>query len=123
LENAARNKNDSKKFARLFTLQCILLGIMFLTIAVALLERPAEVLPMFLAFTLFLVFWFAYFYMTYFLGKRELLKYSPVMFLKYFQIPAMFLRQTVHSSQKYFFYLYIVSLCLLVVGGIWLWFQ
>ena len=122
MENVANN-NDGTKFTRLFILQCVLISIMFLAIVVAFFERPKEVFPMFVCITVLLAFWFAYFYMTYFLGKRGFIKYSPFIFLKYFEIPTVFLKQTKNLPHKYFFYVYIVSLCLLVLGGAWLWFH
>ncbi len=68
--------------------------------------------------TLFLLFLFTFNYMTYYLGKRQLIEYSIGMLTKYVDIPLTFYRQTQNSGRRYIFNIYVSSFILLVLLGI-----
>lgn len=112
-------QSSSARFKRLFALQCILLGIMLMVFAFAAYQDP-EIFPIFLFAMILVIFWFAYFFMMYYLGKRDFIKYSINMLYQYIKIPALFLRQTKNSRLRYFFHIFIFSLFSLILYAIWL---
>jgi cytochrome b subunit of formate dehydrogenase len=111
-------KNDTKKFARLFVLQCILISLMFAVFSVGYLGRPANDLIFYFFISSFLLWYLAYSYMTYYLGKNQHIEYSFGIHKDFVNIPLAFFRRTERSGRRFVFYSYVLLFALLVLTGI-----
>ena len=90
------------KFARIFVLQSILLGLLLsASIFVAIKESSISIILYALPI---LTLFFSYTYMFSYMGKHGKIKNTSFSFINYFGVVFSFYKETKNESQKYFFY-------------------
>lgn len=112
--------NNAKKnnFKRLIILESALLLLMLGAFAVGFLQDPKERYEMFIFSTLFVTLLFCQFYMTYYLGTKELIEYNSDIIKPSLGIALTFWKATIKTPKKIVFIVYVAALLGLILSGI-----
>ena len=112
--------NNAKKnnFKRLIILESALLLLMLSAFTVGFLQDPKERYEMFIFSTLSVTFLFCQFYMTYYLGTKELIEYNSDIIKPSLGIALIFWKTINKTSKKIIFIVYVAALLGLILSGI-----